>query len=991
MELWQRNKAEGDAPLFDKLAELIKAAPAASSGASSASAAAGTVGVLAKQLGDGPFATEWLAALERAGVTRVDATAGLVESTVLKDKYGAEALKQAGLFSAAVLRKSFIPAFAKAVDENDFPSLSDLSAGVTATVMDSKPRDLSSTLKDLDDEFVDVGIPACVQCGSDLDLDLVRAKPSSKALTTDTVAVAFAGRYRSYHALVARTYLVNPTASQSKAYKALIEAHGTLLQGLRAGEVIGGIVARARAILTEALPGAVVPESLGSGMGVRLEEPSVQLVESSERKVEEGMCFAVITGFTGAANDEVDPAGKGNAKFKTFSQVLADTVMVLAPDGPYPSFVLTDKAKRELSSVRFQLKEDEEDDEEEDEEEDDEDDDGEDAYAAEGGVRRSSRIKEVVGDTDALAAARERREQALLKIFQRSVADARDAMKRASGDGDKETAKEAAVRKAKPLAAFASPAEFPPSAAPNRVHVDKERRCVLLPIHGELVPFHVATIRSVNKNEEGGRTYLRINFFSPGQSAGKACPPQMLAAMERHPAHLYVRTLTYQAKDGRNLSHALRLIKDIQKRMQAETTQRHERSNLVKQPKLALNRGGRVPRLQRLSMWPNLSGRKCLGALEAHHNGFRFRSDRGEILDIIYDNVKHAIFQPCKRDLHVIIHLHLDNPIMVGKKKHRDVKFFTEVMEAAQSLEGSRRSMYDPDELAEEQRERKLRKQLNTAFRTFVQKCEDAAQAEPSPSALEFDVPSRDLSFYGRAHKEMVELSPCRDCLVALGENPPFVLSLDDVEHVHFERVMYSAKNFDIAFVLKATAVQPGQDEVVMVNMVPMASLESVQNWLVDVEEKLYTQGTRTMNWKAVMAEVRRPTFYASEDEDGEKKPVGWAFLMDTGESDAEGGEEEDAGDEAFSAESEDADDDAEFDEAVEEEEDDEDDEDEEDEDDEDEEAADWDQLAQDAMEDDKRAELVEKERAVRDADRIGAPKRGRSGGESSAKRSRRA
>ena len=54
----------------------------------------------------------------------------------------------------------------------------------------------------------------------------------------------------------------------------------------------------------------------------------------------------------------------------------------------------------------------------------------------------------------------------------------------------------------------------------------------------------------------------------------------------------------------------------------------------------------------------------------------------------------------------MIIHFHLHNPIMIGKKKTKDVQFYVEVMEASYALDQTRRSGYDPDELEEEQRER---------------------------------------------------------------------------------------------------------------------------------------------------------------------------------------------------------------------------------------------------------------------------------------------
>lgn len=39
------------------------------------------------------------------------------------------------------------------------------------------------------------------------------------------------------------------------------------------------------------------------------------------------------------------------------------------------------------------------------------------------------------------------------------------------------------------------------------------------------------------------------------------------------------------------------------------------------------------------------------------------------ILDILYKNIQHAFFQPAENELIVLIHFHLKNPILVGKKK----------------------------------------------------------------------------------------------------------------------------------------------------------------------------------------------------------------------------------------------------------------------------------------------------------------------------------
>lgn len=51
--------------------------------------------------------------------------------------------------------------------------------------------------------------------------------------------------------------------------------------------------------------------------------------------------------------------------------------------------------------------------------------------------------------------------------------------------------------------------------------MDRKAQTIILPVHGFVVPFHINTIKNVSKNEEGEFTYLRVNFQTPGQLAGK--------------------------------------------------------------------------------------------------------------------------------------------------------------------------------------------------------------------------------------------------------------------------------------------------------------------------------------------------------------------------------------------------------------------------------------------------------------------------------------
>jgi len=60
-------------------------------------------------------------------------------------------------------------------------------------------------------------------------------------------------------------------------------------------------------------------------------------------------------------------------------------------------------------------------------------------------------------------------------------------------------------------------------------------------------------------------------------------------------------------------------------------------------------------------MRPPISGRKVLGVVKCHKNGFKYTSVKNEKLEIIFNNIKHAFFQPCEKDHIVLIHFHLHN------------------------------------------------------------------------------------------------------------------------------------------------------------------------------------------------------------------------------------------------------------------------------------------------------------------------------------------
>lgn len=103
--------------------------------------------------------------------------------------------------------------------------------------------------------------------------------------------------------------------------------------------------------------------------------------------------------------------------------------------------------------------------------------------------------------------------------------------------------------------------------------------------------------------------------------------------------------------------------------------------------------------------------------------------------DLLFSNIKHLFFQPCDHELLVIIHVHLKSPIMIGKKKAKDVQFYREASDVQFDETGNRKRKYrygDEDEIELEQTERKRRQALNKEFKHFADKIAEASSHSAS-------------------------------------------------------------------------------------------------------------------------------------------------------------------------------------------------------------------------------------------------------------------
>jgi len=424
----------------------------------------------------------------------------------------------------------------------------------------------------------------------------------------------------------------------------------------------------------------------------------------------------------------------------------------------------------------------------------------------------------------------------------------------------------------------------------TQIFVDSKHHSLLLPMFGLLVPFHINTLKNVSKHEEGKIVTLRLNFHV---TAGSGSQSIAFPDPKNLPANAaYVRELTYKSQNGKNLNEIFKKVKDLQKRVKTQEEEIKNQEEHGEQEGLILNKG-KKPILQDIKVRPNISGKKTIGNLEAHLNGFRFVTKKGEKIDVTFKNIKHAFFQPCDNEMIILMHFNLIHPLKIGKKMEADVQFYTEAGLQAEDIDMRRRPGNDDDEMEQEERERAQRKKLNEEFQAFIKAVENQAKDQ-----IEFDIPYKELGFEGAPNKANVMLYPTVHCLVNLTETPFFIMPLDEIETAHFERITLGLKNFDLSYIYKDYA-----KPVTRVCAIPMSFLEPIKNWL-DKMDIIYSEGALNMDWKNVMAEVRKkieidPQSFIQEG--------GWNFLQE--QSDEEGDEEEDdlpEGDSVFTVSEED-------------------------------------------------------------------------------------
>lgn len=130
-------------------------------------------------------------------------------------------------------------------------------------------------------------------------------------------------------------------------------------------------------------------------------------------------------------------------------------------------------------------------------------------------------------------------------------------------------------------------------------------------------------------------------------------------------------------------------------------------------------------------------------------------------------------------------------------------------------------------------------------------------------------MPVEDLFFTGCPAKSSVKIRPTHGkCLIAVSEFPSFVIDVNDIEVVHFERVTFGIKNFDMAIIYKDFTTFR------RINSIPRECIEELKEYL-DSVGIIFSESISAFNWQAVLTKIRNDFESFLNDDNG------WKFLQD--------------------------------------------------------------------------------------------------------------
>lgn len=293
------------------------------------------------------------------------------------------------------------------------------------------------------------------------------AVSNDNKITYGSVIMALGCSYRSYCSNIARTSFIDPTDRHAQVYAIVQECINAALAAMTPGSKVNSVYEAVNNVVTTKDPSLLnkLVKDCGAGIGLEFRESGLILSNKNATQFAAGMVINLSIGFSGV---EPSPPPPGQPRQSPFAVLVADTYLITA-NGPE---LLT---KGVSSAYKDCIIEEEEEDAEPDESE---------------RLGRGARNKK---DLAAAINAEEERRKKMMDIAREKAEEARRRLE------NKEIGGKAKTDKAGEVVAYESPEKFPASAKPNRIHIDSRAEALLVPLNGQLVPFHISHIKNVHK------------------------------------------------------------------------------------------------------------------------------------------------------------------------------------------------------------------------------------------------------------------------------------------------------------------------------------------------------------------------------------------------------------------------------------------------------------------------------------------------------------
>ncbi|KAG1891871.1 FACT complex subunit-domain-containing protein [Suillus fuscotomentosus] len=426
---------------------------------------------------------------------------------------------------------------------------------------------------------------------------------STAESSSDTIAhkgvflIAVGMRYKGYCANLGRSIIVDPSKEQEAIYNLLLSMQSEMLKEIKDGVSAREVYQWALDIVKKEKPELEknFVKNAGFGTGVEFHDSAYLLSSKNSKRPKTDMVLNLSLGFS----DLLDDNGK------KYALHIVDTIRV----GADRSTLLTEGAKSTKDTLFFLNPE--------NEIEVEEDKPSKPSKKAPvkplvngspvknktvgGKVLRNKTRSAAQEEVLMTAAAKIKEHQQQLHEGLQSAGLAKYS-EGASGGGEKE---------GKTWKRFQS--YKGESALPREVE-NRKAQTIVLPVHGFAVPFHINTIKNASKNDEGDYTYLRINFQTPGQLAGKKDDTVLPNSL--------LKTLTLlsfvRSSDGHRFDTISKQITDLKKEVNKREQQKKEMADVIEQDVLLEIKGRRAHKLPEVFVRPALDGKRLPGEVEIH-------------------------------------------------------------------------------------------------------------------------------------------------------------------------------------------------------------------------------------------------------------------------------------------------------------------------------------------------------------------------------------